>query len=88
MAVTFIGLLGLVATVWSIGILIPTIVRQYQTKKSSGIEASTLGQIFISNVLWMSYGLATGDLYVFGRSMIAEFMAVVTIVLYYKYRGN
>jgi hypothetical protein len=79
------ALLGLLATVFSVGTLIPSVIEQI-TKQSPGMaRPSLLAQVVFNNFLWISYGLVDGDTYIFGRSMIAGVIAVLSIILYYKY---
>ncbi len=84
MSVTLISLIGLLATVVSTGVLIPTVVKQIKTKKAV-IDPLMVTQALLANVLWVIYGGLGGDTYVLGRALIAGTFSAMSLVLYYKY---
>lgn len=81
-----VSMIGLVATVLSTSILLPSVLKQLRTKKPGQLEPIMVGQVILVNILWTSYGFLNGDVYIFGRALIAGIISVVTLLLYYKYK--
>ena len=88
MTVTLVSIIGIVATVFSTGVLVPTAVKMYYTKKVAGVEPMMVTQALFANVLWIAYGGLAGDEYVAGRAIIAGFFSAATLAMYYKYRQH
>jgi uncharacterized protein with PQ loop repeat len=87
-SIDFTALVGLVATVFSTGVLVPTAARMYVTKKVHGIEPLMVGQALVANALWSLYGVMAGDTYVLGRAILSGFFSTATLVMYYRYRSR
>lgn len=86
MPVTLVSMVGLLATVVSTGVLVPTAVKMYFTKKVTGVEPMMVSQALLANVLWVLYGGMAGDEYVLGRALLAGLFSTATLVMYYRYR--
>jgi uncharacterized protein with PQ loop repeat len=81
-----VGLLGLVATAVSTSVLLPSVVAQIKSKSPGKTDIIVLAQVMLANALWISYGALDGDLYIFGRSLVAGAVSFLSIYLYYHYR--
>ena len=86
MTITLVSMIGLLATVVSTGVLVPTAVKMYYTKKVNGVEPMMVSQALLANVLWVAYGGLAGDEYVLGRALLAGFFSAATLAMYYMYR--
>jgi uncharacterized protein with PQ loop repeat len=86
MSITLGAILGLLATVVSTGILLPTLIQQIRTRKPGKIEPMLLAQALLANLLWIAYGGVENDLFVFGRALIAGIISGLTIYLNFKFR--
>ena len=83
-----VELVGLLATVVSVGTLIPSVIEQITRQSPGKARPSLLAQVIFNNVLWISYGALSNDIYIFGRSFIAGIIATISILLYYKYANR
>ncbi len=88
MTIDMTALVGLVATVVSTGVLVPTALRMYMTKKVRGVEPMMVSQALLANGLWTAYGAMAGDTYVLGRALLAGVFSAATLVMYYRYRST
>jgi uncharacterized protein with PQ loop repeat len=83
---SLVAITGIVATVVSTGILVPTAISMYIHKTAKGAEPMMVMQALLANALWMAYGGMAGDEYVFVRAFIAGFFSAATLIMYYRYK--
>jgi uncharacterized protein with PQ loop repeat len=86
MCIDYVGLLGVVATVVSTSVLIPSVVSQIRCKCPGKTHITVLVQVMLANLLWILYSALRGDIYVLGRSLVAGAVSAISIYLYYRYR--
>jgi uncharacterized protein with PQ loop repeat len=86
MMITPVEFVGLMATVFSTVTLVPSVYYQLKHKSQGGTSIMLLGQVLFNNILWLSYGALSDDLFVFSRSVIAGLICTLSVVLYYKYK--
>ena len=79
------GLVGVIATVVSTSILIPSIISQLRYHSPGKTDISVLLQVALANGTWVLYAAMDGDIYVLGRALIAGAISIIAIHLYYKY---
>jgi uncharacterized protein with PQ loop repeat len=80
-----VAFVGLLATVFSTATLVPSVIYQLKTKSPGKTDVMLLGQVMLNNVLWITYGALQDDIFVFGRSLVAGFICMLSIILFYKY---
>jgi uncharacterized protein with PQ loop repeat len=76
---------GLLATVFSTATLVPSVLYQLKNKSAGKTDIMLLGQVMLNNILWITYGALQDDIFVFGRSLVAGCICMLSIVLFYKY---
>ena len=86
MSIDYVGLLGVLATVVSTSVLIPSVVSQLKCKCPGKTHITVLAQVMLANVLWIVYSALQGDIYVLGRSLVAGLVSALSIYLYFKYK--
>jgi uncharacterized protein with PQ loop repeat len=84
---TLVEFVGLMATVFSTVTLVPSVYYQLTHKSPGKTSIMLLCQVMFNNVLWISYGALSNDLFIFSRSVIAGIICTLSIVLYYKYKA-
>lgn len=84
--IELISLVGIIATVVSTSVLIPSVISQLRHKSPGKTDISVLAQVALANSTWVLYALLDGDVYVLGRALIAGVISFLSIYLYYKYR--
>lgn len=88
MTLELTALMGVIATVISTSILIPSVIWQIRHKSAGKTDITILAQVALANLSWVVYALMDGDVYVLGRALIAGVISALSIYLYYKYRGS
>jgi uncharacterized protein with PQ loop repeat len=86
MSIELQALVGVIATVVSTSVLIPSVISQLRHKSPGKTDISVLVQVAIANLSWIVYALLDGDVYVLGRALIAGVISSLSIYLYYKYK--
>ena len=80
MTVDIVTIVGAAATITSISLLLPTLIKQCMTKRPI-VEPMLVVQALISNVVWIIYGWLRGDIYIIVSSGIAGTISVASLAM-------
>lgn len=80
MTVDIVTIVGAAATITSISLLLPTLIKQCMTKRPI-VEPMLVVQALISNVVWITYGWLRGDMYVLGSAGVAGLISVASLAM-------
>ena len=80
------SLVGMLATLMSTLILLPSVYEQYTKKCKGKVSVRMLVQVVLVNFLWVFYGYLEGDAYVAGRAVVGLIISATSVYLYYHYR--
>jgi uncharacterized protein with PQ loop repeat len=83
--IELVDLVGLIGTVASTSLLLPSIYTQIRNHSEGMVGILVLFQVLFADLCWISYGVLTEDVYVFGKAGIAGFLCIMSIILYYRY---
>lgn len=75
-----VTIVGALATITSISLLLPTLIKQCMTKQPI-VEPMLVVQALISNVVWIIYGWLRGDMYIIISSGIAGTISVASLAM-------
>lgn len=78
-----IVVVGLIATLTSVSLLLPTVVKQYMYGGSYVIQPLICWQSLISSAVWTLYAVLRGDLCVCASSIISLSVAATSLYLHY-----
>jgi MtN3 and saliva related transmembrane protein len=80
----WIEMLGVVAACCTTGSFLPQAVKTIREKDTSGISAAMYTIFTSGTVLWLAYGLLTGNLPIILANAITSLLAAT--ILFYKFR--
>ncbi|HEY9245463.1 MAG TPA: SemiSWEET family transporter [Candidatus Methanoperedens sp.] len=81
-------LIGITAALLTTFGFVPQIIKIHRTKSSKDVSLATLFQFSAGVALWTLYGFHIGDTIIIAANTISFITLVVSIVLYYHYRGK
>lgn len=80
---TIIGLIAALCTTVS---FLPQAIKTIQTKNTSGISLSMYSLFTIGTIMWLTYGLISGQVPVYLANGITLILALIILVYKIKYK--
>lgn len=83
-----LGCIGVLTSIGTVMSPLMTARKVVRTKDASSIPIELCSASLVSSALWMLYGLASNEVFVWAPNVVCVFMALAQILLYVKYNPN
>jgi uncharacterized protein with PQ loop repeat len=86
--IPWIDALGILVSIVSISIPIPQAYRIWKDKAARDVSFGMISMASLSQILWITYGYAIHDTYLWAASIPALFINMFLLHIYLKYRSD
>jgi MtN3 and saliva related transmembrane protein len=80
-----IPFIGILATVFAVSSTVPQIIKGMKTKKMDDVSVWLIMALIAGLSLWVTYGIAKGDIVIAGGNSIGVSLNVILLLLKMKY---
>jgi MtN3 and saliva related transmembrane protein len=80
-----IPFIGILATVFAVSSTVPQIIKGMKTKKMDDVSVWLIMALIAGLSLWVTYGIAKGDIVIAGGNSIGVALNVILLLLKMKY---
>ena len=80
-----IPFIGILATVFAVSSTVPQIIKGMKTKKMDDVSVWLIMALIAGLSLWVTYGIAKGDIVITGGNSIGVSLNVILLLLKMKY---
>jgi MtN3 and saliva related transmembrane protein len=80
-----IPFIGILATVFAVSSTVPQIIKGKKTKKMDDVSVWLIMALIAGLSLWVTYGIAKGDIVIAGGNSIGVSLNVILLLLKMKY---
>jgi MtN3 and saliva related transmembrane protein len=81
----FTGLIGFIAGFFSMISFVPQVYKTLKTKSAAGVSGQMFIIVCISNMFWITYGFALGQMPIIVTNVVMLSFALTQLILKIKY---
>jgi MtN3 and saliva related transmembrane protein len=79
-------LIGTIAACFTSFSYLPQVIKMWRRKSVSDVSTTTIYQLGIGCVLWLTYGIYRIDAIMIAANLVMISFLVISLALYYRYR--